>query len=116
MQNVIQVFLGGTIGAILRYAIQIVVGTFGMLWIVNVIGSFLLGCLNGYFEKKESKLKLFFTTGMLGTFTTFSTYSESSFNMLIEGPLTGFLFIIGMTLASISAAFLGYFFIRGKKQ
>ncbi|MEL3961578.1 CrcB family protein [Lysinibacillus endophyticus] len=115
MQNIIQVFFGGMIGAIIRYEIQLVVGTTVMLWIVNVLGSFILGCLNGFFEKKESKLKLFFTTGMLGTFTTFSTFSETSFNMLLEESFRGTAYIFGMTLASVSAAFIGYLLVRRKE-
>lgn len=115
MQNVIQVFLGGMIGAIIRYGIQLIVGTTVMLWIVNVLGSFLLGCLNSYFEKKESKLTLFFTTGMLGTFTTFSTFSESTIHLLQEEPFVGVVTIIGMTLISIAAALIGYLLVRRKE-
>lgn len=52
---------------------------------------------------------------MLGTFTTFSTFSETSFNMLLEESFRGTAYIFGMTLASVSAAFIGYLLVRRKE-
>ena len=46
--------------------------------IVNILGSFLMGLLAGYFITRagtEQQLRLFLTTGVLGGFTTFSAFS-----------------------------------------
>lgn len=113
MKNLFQVFLGGMIGSLLRFIVQSLTSVSIMLWIVNVLGSFALGSLNGYFERKESKLKLFFTTGMLGAFTTFSTFSEYWFHQLQENRVVGILYGIVMTLSCFLAAFGGYYLNRG---
>ncbi|RUL56898.1 MULTISPECIES: CrcB family protein [Lysinibacillus] len=116
LNNGVQVFFGGVVGATLRFVIQTSVGTLPMLWFVNILGSFLLGSLNGYYERNDSKLKLFFTTGMLGAFTTFSTFSEQAIYLLKENTLVGLLFVLGMSVASITAALVGYLLNRGRKQ
>lgn len=109
MYSVLQVFLGGIVGTSLRYLIGIFVPTLWMLFIVNVIGSFLLGSINKFYEKKGTdQFKLFFTTGMLGSFTTFSSFSEQWFILLKQNILYGSSFGIGMMLLCILAAFLGY--------
>ncbi|WP_449443492.1 fluoride efflux transporter FluC [Ureibacillus acetophenoni] len=61
-------------GATLRFFVQSLFSSFTMLWIVNVVGSFLLGYINGVFNRKKNNAWKFFLTGMLGAFTTFSTF------------------------------------------
>ncbi|MEK9198586.1 CrcB family protein [Lysinibacillus halotolerans] len=116
MKNLFQVFLGGMIGSLLRFIVQSLTSVSIMLWIVNVLGSFALGSLNGYFERKENKLKLLFTTGMLGAFTTFSTFSEYWFHQLQENRMVGILYGIVMTICCFVAAFIGYFLNRGMNK
>jgi CrcB protein len=78
------VFLGAGIGGAMRHGVNIGAaklfspgfpfGTF----IVNVAGSFAMGLLAGYFAYRAGvpqHLRLFLTTGILGGFTTFSTFS-----------------------------------------
>ena len=114
MKNWLQVFIGGMVGALLRFTVQTLTTTSIMLWVVNILGSFILGSLNGYFEKKESSFKLFFTTGLLGAFTTFSTFSENWFVHLQHNVIVGIVFGITMTAACFIAAFIGYSLNRGK--
>jgi len=116
LQNGIQVFLGGMIGSLLRYIIQLYTSTSIMLWFVNIIGSFALGSLNGYFIRKNQPVKLFLTTGMLGAFTTFSTFTGNWFSELQEHFLLGICYGLAMTLACFTAAFIGYFLNRGKQR
>lgn len=117
MKNYTFVFLGGMVGASLRYLVQSLTNTFIMLWIVNLIGSFLLGSINGVFSKKKNKeaLKLFFTTGLLGAFTTFSTFSEEWFFLLSENLVVGVLFGAIMTVSCLILAFLGYRIVQGER-
>src|SRR5205085_9057305 len=78
------VFLGAGIGGALRHGVN--VGSarlFGLEFptgtlIVNVLGSFLMGLLAGYFLARpgvSQQARLFLTTGILGGFTTFSAFS-----------------------------------------
>jgi fluoride exporter len=78
------VFLGGGIGAALRHGVNILsamlLGTafpFATLF-ENVSGSLAMGLLAGYFAFRggiSQHWQLFLTTGILGGYTTFSTYS-----------------------------------------
>jgi len=115
LQKGIQVFLGGMVGSLLRYLIQLYTSTSIMLWVVNILGSFVLGSLNGYYLKKGTPARLFLTTGMLGAFTTFSTFTGNWFNQLQEHAVLGIFYGLAMTIACFIAAFLGYFLNRGKQ-
>jgi CrcB protein len=87
------VALGGSLGAVLRYALagwvqQLAGGLFpwGTLF-VNVVGSFLIGW---FYETAlrtlvAPELRLFFAVGVLGAFTTFSTFSYEILGLLREG-------------------------------
>ncbi len=73
------VALGGGIGASLRYLVANIIQkvnypTFWATAIVNLIGSFLLG-LSVHHLADQSILALFVTVGILGAFTTFSTFA-----------------------------------------
>ncbi len=87
--------IGGAIGALLRYAISGLTykhldGVFpwGTLS-VNLIGSFTAGFLWGLFERAviPPNLRTFVFIGVLGAFTTFSTYSLESFNLFRDGEI-----------------------------
>lgn len=117
MHNWIQVFLGGMVGAILRFFVQTMTTTTISLLIVNILGSFLLGSLNGYYSRKntDTSYKLFFTTGLLGAFTTFSAFSQHWFFLLQESLWIGVLYGITMTLVCVLVAFLGFRIFRGER-
>ena len=62
--------VGGMLGATLRYAVSlIIVSPFATL-LVNLLGAFILALILA-----RTKRSLFFGTGVLGSFTTFSTFS-----------------------------------------
>jgi len=87
---------GGGIGASLRYGLSVwvdqrLVSSFpwGTL-LVNLIGSFLIGVLVSVFEQRgltSPALRLFWITGVLGAFTTFSTFSLETMHLLEAGRL-----------------------------
>ncbi|ABZ76773.1 CrcB protein [Shewanella halifaxensis HAW-EB4] len=95
MNNVLFVALGGSIGAVLRYLISLlmlqVFGSgfpFGTL-VVNILGSFLMGVIFalGQVSELSPEIKAFIGVGMLGALTTFSTFSNESLLLMQEGEL-----------------------------
>lgn len=86
------VFFGAGIGGMMRHGVNNAAARllgygfpFGTL-IVNILGSFLMGALAGYFALRTGvpqHLRLFLTTGILGGFTTFSAFSLDA-ALLIE--------------------------------
>lgn len=116
------VFLGAGIGGALRHGVNVAAGRllglgfpFGTL-IVNVVGSFLMGVLAGYFAFRPGigqHMRLFLTTGILGGFTTFSAFSLDA-ALLIErhayGAAAGYM--VGSVAASVAALFFGLAIFR----
>jgi fluoride exporter len=94
MRELLIAGLGGFIGAALRYWTSILSYRFfgpkfpyGTL-IVNIVGCFLIGLLMTMFEQKfimNPGLRIFLTVGILGGFTTFSTFSYETIALLREG-------------------------------
>ena len=77
MNSYLAVAIGGAIGATLRFAISEWVGTPQSTLLVNALGSLMLGvCMAALANELISKeLTLFIGTGILGAFTTMSTFS-----------------------------------------
>jgi CrcB protein len=113
------VFIGGGIGAAARHGVNVLsVRWFGInfpwgTFAVNLIGSFLIGLLAAYFAFRTNfagtqHMRLFLITGILGGFTTFSSFSLD-FAMLFErGDMrSAALYAIGSVGVSLAAVFLG---------
>ncbi len=83
MNSYIAVAIGGALGAILRFAVSEWVGTPQGTLIVNAVGSLLLGiCMAALANEIISKeLTLFIGTGILGAFTTMSTFSVETIEL-----------------------------------
>ena len=83
MSVIIQIALGGAIGAVARYLVGLaVVFPFGTM-AVNVLGSFLMGC--AFIALTERAYAPFVMIGLLGGFTTFSAFSLDVFKLLEVG-------------------------------
>src|SRR3569832_1150233 len=83
----IVVFLGGGLGAALRHGINIAVarmlgaGFPYATFFINVTGSFVMGLIAAWFAFKgdaSQHWRLFLTTGFLGGYTSFSTFSHNA--------------------------------------
>lgn len=118
MINVLYVALGGAIGASLRYGINEVMNRYGSAelpihtLIANLIGSLLLGYLFGLFMAESglsNRLHLFLATGLLGAFTTFSTFSVENMIFIQEGRWGHLLgYVIISTVGGILLALAGF--------
>lgn len=109
------VFLGGGLGAALRHGVNLaaarVLGSgfpYGTLT-VNVTGSLLMGLLAGYFAFKgeaSQPWRLFFTTGVLGGYTTFSAFS---LDVAVLWERHDLVLALGYVLASVGLSIAGLF-------
>lgn len=93
LTTVLQVALGGAIGASGRYLLGLAVGhnihnspiPLGVL-AANIIGSFLMGALVVFLGQKGlTHWNAFLATGVLGGFTTFSSFSLESWRLIDTG-------------------------------
>ncbi len=115
--------LGGAIGACLRFFISEMTlhwlgkgFPFGTL-LVNLVGSFLLGVLYATIEQgvlDVSPWKTILGVGLLGAFTTFSTFSVDSVLLLQSGMYwKGILNIFMNVACCLLMAWLGMQLIKG---
>lgn len=113
----IYVGLGGVIGSLLRYVVSVVTVNFTYhhfplpTFIVNVIGCFLLGFLSSYFLEKEFRQKKMYTaitTGVIGSFTTFSTFSNEIVQFIRDANYTiGIIYLFLSITLGLSFSYLG---------
>ena len=122
MQNYLLVAVGAAFGGVMRYWISGLVynvmplgfpsGTLA----VNVLGSFILGFIIFYFDTQElisQQLKIMLTIGFCGGFTTFSTFSLETMNLLSDSEyLFAFLNISLNVILTIGAVMLSYYLAR----
>jgi CrcB protein len=122
--------LGGFIGAILRYVlggwiqnsfVNFPVGTL----VINTTGSFFLGLimyLSEYQGLFEDKTRIFLTIGIIGAFTTLSTFGYESFRLLDDSKLvlmtinvvsTVLLSMLAVYIGKIVALSIGTYLLRG---
>ena len=104
--NILLVALGGAIGATCRYVISNIVdksikGTFPIsTFIINMLGCLLMGIFYGLSLKMNisENYRAIIVSGILGAFTTFSTFSMEGFTMLKNGE---YLLMLSYILVSI---------------
>lgn len=119
--NYLYIFIGGGIGSILRYMIQVFSGKslnngFPIATLlVNVLGCLVIGILAALALKLKwnEQLMLFVFTGLLGGFTTFSSFSLE-FVQLMKNNQTGMaLLYVGLSnFAGLGLCALGYFYTK----
>ncbi len=92
MKNLLLAMLGGALGTGFRYGIGLIADKFftqgNSAWItlgINFLGSLILGCLLSKTQSLTSGQIVFFTIGICGGFTTFSSFSKDVFLFISEG-------------------------------
>lgn len=120
MKNAVFVFIGGGLGSVLRYLISILIPATSFpyaTFIVNIIGSFLIGCFVAYNAQTtighNNTMFLFLTTGICGGFTTFSTFSKESYMMLQQQQWGFFVsYIVLSIILCLGATALGFYVVK----
>jgi len=120
--NYLIVFLGAGLGGAVRHAAN----ELALRWVgsgypvstlaVNIIGSFAMGLLVGYFAfrgEAGQAWRLFLATGVLGGFTTFSAFSLDVVLLYERGALIhAALYILLSVALSIAGLMLGLWCLR----
>jgi CrcB protein len=119
VKEILLVGCGGFVGAVGRYLFggwihrlfrqaDFPYGTLG----VNLLGCLVIGLLAGLADQRElfgPDTRLFVFIGMLGAFTTFSTFSYETLALLRDGQtLSAFVNIVISVIAGLLLAFTGY--------
>jgi fluoride exporter len=114
--------LGGMLGASARYALELgwPRAPGGVPWAtlgINVSGCLLIGVLMVYVVEvggAHSLLRPFLGVGVLGGFTTFSTYTVETHTLLTEGRATLALgYLVGTLVAAMATVTVGVVAARG---
>lgn len=114
---------GGAIGALLRHGVNITAvkllghGFPYATLTVNILGSFIMGALIVTFAhlwQPSDALRVFMITGLLGAFTTFSTFSLDFVSLFERGEyLSSGIYLSASVILSIAALFGGMAIMRG---
>lgn len=113
--NILAIALGGAVGSVLRYLTGVWLGALGCTPVVstlavNVCGSFAIGVLMGC---TEGRLALLAVTGLCGGFTTFSTFSAQSVDLLARGEwMSAALYIGASVVLCLLATIVGFAVVR----
>lgn len=118
MRSVIAVGVAGSVGAIARYGLEGFVSrrTLGVLpwgtFIVNISGSFALGVIFAALVEGEVVaapwLRNGLTIGLIGAFTTFSTFTLETLRLVEEGSyLLAAMNAVGSLVLGLVAVFVG---------
>lgn len=116
MSTVLVIAAGGAVGAVARYLLAAQVGLilglgfpYGTM-IVNVLGSLILGALvesMALFWSVSNDLRAFLVIGMLGSFTTFSTFSLDVITLFNRGDILPASLYVLASVGFALAAFMG---------
>lgn len=106
------VLVGGTVGTLGRHGIAEWIGS-AATWpwptfVVNVLGSLLLGLVVVRFTRPDAPRRLLLGTGLLGGFTTYSAFAVETDQLFRDDHLAlGLLYPVVTVIAGIAAALLG---------
>jgi fluoride exporter len=122
MNAILLVASGGAIGSVARYLVGVAMArAFGVAFpygtlAVNVIGGFLMGLFIELLARRfegSPELRLFIAIGILGGFTTFSSFSLDVVVLWERGELAIALsYVLASVILSIGALFLGLWLAR----
>ena len=122
MRLILAIALGGAVGATARHVFaaqvtRLVGGGFpwGIL-VVNVLGSFVLGVLAEGFALRWNaplEVRAFLTVGILGGFTTFSSFSLDAMLLIERGQwAAAALYMLGSVVLAVGGLFCGLVLMR----
>ncbi|WP_456275687.1 fluoride efflux transporter FluC [Bacillus sp. AK128] len=115
------VCIGGSIGALVRYLMTVLItkklsnfGSYTATLVINVMGSFLLGVILGLLNEPASNtLTTGITIGIIGAFTTYSTFSLDCVRLIRENKWKlFFLYSTSMILLTTCSFLFSYLLLK----
>lgn len=120
--NLLLIALGGSIGAVARYGLAGVVQRFTTpyfpfgTFVVNIVGCFVFGVLAGVAEHRFAlgpEARAFLLIGVLGGFTTFSSFGYETFQLLRDAEfMRASLNVVGQVVIGVCVMWLGFVLTR----
>jgi CrcB protein len=113
MTQLLLVALGGALGSLARYGVGVAAGRWLGLafpWgtlAVNVVGGLAIGVLAARLGPEHEGMRLLLGVGLLGGFTTFSTFSLETVRLMEQGPAQGMLYVAASLVLSVGACWAG---------
>ena len=123
MNPYLLVAAGGAIGSVARYGAGVLVGkawssSFPLgTMLINIAGSLAMGVFIGYLARTvpawQADARLFVAVGVLGGFTTFSSFSLDAIAMFERGEIgPAALYVLVSVIVGIAALFGGLLIMR----
>lgn len=117
------VFIGAGLGGVARYGTGVAMTRLSALtsfpvstFTVNIVGSLVMGLIMGFLATRTGLAdgwKLFLATGIMGGFTTFSSFSLEAVQLIENGEATTALFyILSSVVLGLIALFSGLYLMR----
>jgi CrcB protein len=124
MNPYLLVAVGGALGSMARYGAGVLVGqiwsaTFPLgTMLINIVGSCAMGLFIGLITRTtptwQSDARLFVAAGILGGFTTFSSFSLDTISMLERGEIgSALLYVLVSVIIGVAALYGGLVLMRG---
>ena len=120
--NVLLIALGGSIGAVARYGLSGFVQRFTSPYFpfgtftVNIVGCLVFGILAGIAEQRFAlgpQARAFLLIGVLGGFTTFSSFTYETFQLLRDAEIArAALNVFGQVIVGLAAMWAGFVVAR----
>ena len=113
MSQILLVAIGGALGSLARYGVGLAAARWLGLafpWgtlVVNVAGGLAMGVLFARVGPEQEGLRLLVGVGVLGGFTTFSTFSLETVRLLEHGPGLGLFYVACSLILSVGACWAG---------
>jgi fluoride exporter len=101
---------GGAIGSVLRWSTSLVWPGPVVTFLVNVLGCLAIGvlmCVITELVTPHRLLRPFLGVGVLGGFTTFSTYVTDALRLALSAPLAALGYLLATVLCCLLAVFVG---------
>ena len=123
MLKLFMVGVGGAVGSMTRYALGGWIGRWKAGWtfpletaLINVTGCLVIGLLAGWGESRgvfSPTVRAFLFVGVLGGYTTFSTFGYETFQLLRDGQWpAAMLSVAGQVVLGLVAVWAGFAIAR----